>query len=262
MIKYWGERRPFTTMRGWFGIEKPLALQWGEWDDWHTKTKAEHPFGFWLTETVPHFLNRFDRIFSPYRNVMYYIRNRWHRQTHVLPTDFTPGTYHDLRERILHACMQSIVDFVEVEKAWMTHIFDNEGKKWKLDWRGRNAEAGLEHLKWEAGLDDPSLSETERGGDNQAHAAREVMVIYDWWKNIRPARPDPHEASGWDAFYDEQNKKRNGVSILDERLPRDPEDDVISATAMKKLHEIEMAYDAEDEEMLIRLMKIRLNLWT
>ena len=39
-------------------------------------------------------------------------------------------------------------------------------------------------------------------------------------------------------------------------------DTEISDSASKVMHEAEEAYDKEDEEMLIRLIKVRKNLWT
>lgn len=152
-----------------------------------------------------------------FRKIKYYIRNRWHRKTHVLPTGFKPGEYHDLRERLLYGCMEALVDFVEVEKAWMAFIGDDDNKI-KLDLHGRNTEAGLGYLDWEMALTD---------SPNQAAAAKEVAELYHWWKVDRPARPDPFDPNNY------------GSWIL-----------------------IEDAQDEEDNAMLIRLMTIRLSLWT
>jgi hypothetical protein len=43
---------------------------------------------------------------------------------------------------------------------------------------------------------------------------------------------------------------------------KDPELRALGDAALIKSHEIEQAYDAEDEEMMIRLIKIRNGLWT
>jgi hypothetical protein len=262
MSRHWAESRLFRYIRKLFGIEKPTAAQWGEWDDWETNTKIAHPVGYWVTEELPGYLQKIPETFvDPFHNISYYIRNRWHRQTHVLRTGFKPGTYHDLRERLLYGCMESLVDFIEVEKAWMAYICATDNEVVKLD-RGRSAEAGLKYLEWEMSLDDPSLSDTERS-DTQASCAREQFAIYNWWKNIRPNRPDPYEASGWDAFSEREREQGiDGLSFMDERKPRDPERDNIVGPMLDQIHAIEMAQDAEDEEMLIRLMKIRLSLWT
>lgn len=257
--RYWAGSAFVNRMRGWFGIEKPGALQWGEWDEWKKKVQQDHPIGYWLTEELPGHLERIPETFvDPFHNISYYIRNRWHRQTHVLPTGFKPGTYHDLRERLLYGCMESLVDFVEVEKAWMTYICDDTDTI-KLGKGGRSPEAGLKHLEWEMTLDDPALSETERS-PSQATCAREIYEIYTWWKTLRPARPDPMDVSGWSAHCSEIRKQ--GYDLFDERRPETPEEETSSKAMLKSLRDIEEAQDQEDEQMLVRLMKIRLHLWT
>jgi hypothetical protein len=42
---------------------------------------------------------------------------------------------------------------------------------------------------------------------NQALAAQETIVLYRWWKEVRPTRQDPMEASGWSAYCDERRQK-------------------------------------------------------
>jgi hypothetical protein len=256
MSRYYAGSKPVRALRRWFGIEKPNALQWGEWDDWKKATKANHPVGYWLTEKLPNYLEKIPETFvDPFHNISYYIRNRWHRQTHVLRTGFKPGTYHDFRERILYGLMESMVDFVEVEKAWMQYIWHDDNRKLKLGKGGRSADLGLEYLRWEMSLDDPALSEGE-ASPAQAAAARELYAIYMWWKVLRPARPDPYSASGWDEHSD------GTWNFLDERIPRDPEKEAKTKEILGKLQQIETDYDTEDNEMLHRLIKIRLSLWT
>jgi hypothetical protein len=43
---------------------------------------------------------------------------------------------------------------------------------------------------------------------------------------------------------------------------KNPELRALGDSALKKTHEIEQAYEAEDTEMLIRLIKVRHGLWT
>lgn len=256
--RHWASSPPFKYLRRWFGITKPRAAQWGEWDDWNIDTARDHPVGYWMTEKLPSILEKIPETFiDPFHNISYYIRNRWHRQTHVLPTRFKPGRYSDLRERLLYGMMESLVDFVEVEKAWMQYICDDTDTV-ELGKRGRSAEAGLAHLQWETTLDDPALTENERS-DAQAVAAREIIELYNWWKDVRPHRPDPYDVSGWSKYCDERTSDEH---IFDERIPRTEEEDARISKMLKSAHELETAYDAEDERMLIRLVKIRLSLWT
>lgn len=258
MSRYWAGSKPFNYLRKQFGIEKPVAAQWGEWDEWKKKTKAEHPVGWWLTEKLPEYLEKIPETFvDPFHAISYYIRNRWYRQTHVLRTGFKPGTYHDFRERILYGNMESLVDFVEIEKAWMQHIFGDD--KTPLGRLGRSPEAGMKHLIWEISLDNPELSEYERS-DTQAHVAHEIVAIYTWWKEERPKRPDPMNVSGLSDYYEQRRKA--GEAWFMELQERTPEENAHYKVMSQKMFDIEAAYDKEDEDMLIRLMKIRLSLWT
>ena len=260
MRTYLVDKSIFKKLRKRFGIEKPYALEWGGWKRWKKETRAAHPVGYFLTETVPDFLSHvYDKLTSPYYDTRYYIRNRFFRKCHVLPTGFKPGQYHDLDSRILHGLMQSLVDFVEVEKAWMHSWVAKKKYKFK---NGRCAQAGLDYLKWEmeltnkewASKDDPSYG----AFTEQAKNAREVYEIYNWWKNTYPNRKDPMDASGWSAYCDRLD--REGRNILDHK--ETPADRKESKRALKLLRKIEQQYEREDEQMLIRLIKIRKSLWT
>jgi hypothetical protein len=184
-------------------------------------------------------------------------------------TGLTPG-YYDADTRMLHGMFNLLIDFIEVEKAWMHVVFDKEARgKFTYPWYSigwsrfksfRNPEAGLAHLAWEMSLDSPDLDEYSRS-DSQAVAARELFALYTWWKNVRPLRLDPYNASGW-SDYCEKSRIANGGKIFWDYEDSTPEDKEESRTALDKLREIEQAYEAEDEEMLIRLIRIRRQLWT
>ncbi len=262
MRTYLADKPIFKKLRNHFGIEKPCALEWGGWEKWKQETQAAHPIGYFLTETLPGVLGDvYDTITAPYYNTRYYIRNRFFRKCHVLPTGFKPGEYHDLDSRMLHGLMQALVDFVEVEKAWMNHWTDKDNKyKFK---NGRCAEAGLDYLKWEMNLtnsgewidkDDPIYGTPT----DQAESAKEIYEIYDWWKNVYPNRSDPMDASGWSAYC--ARLDREGKNMFEGKETADDLEE--SARSHKKLQEIEQQYEKEEEQMLMRLVKIRKSLWT
>jgi hypothetical protein len=255
---YFEESKIVDRLRTRFGIQKPYALPWGEWDDWNEKTKKEKPLAYFITETLPEFLDKIlGKIPTPIADIRYYCRNRFYRKSHVLPCGFKPGQYHDLDERLLHGIMNSLVDFVEVEKAYKSRWCVTEESK-KAKWKnGRCPELGLEYLSWEMTLDSEDLDETERC-DSQASVAREIKAIYDWWKVTRLDRPDPYDASGWTEYC--RISEEQGYKIFSNK-EKNPELVELSERTHKKLREIEAAYDAEDEEMLIRVIKIRRSLW-
>jgi hypothetical protein len=67
------------------------------------------------------------------------------------------------------------------------------------------------------------------------------------------------EASGWSAYC--ESKRQAGGSVLD--ILDDDDGNPIDTTPMHdKIQELEDKYDREDEDMMIRLIKIRSALWT
>jgi len=252
---YLGEHKWVITLRERFGITKPeyFELFDSTYTDWKTNARKNHPVGWFLTETLPDFIEDVHRLItSPYYNTRYYIRNRFIRKSHMLRTDCPPGEYLDTDERILTALANAIIDYVEVELAFK-HKWVGSDEVPNAVWKdGRCIQLGLTYLEWEMGLDDPSLDLYNRA-DSQAKSAREVKVIYDWAK-ARPLRPDPMEISGWSEHCAKY------PSML--RRQETPKQAAECAVALKKLREIEDQYHQEDEDMLIRIIKVRRSLWT
>lgn len=249
-------------------IDKPIALQWHEWEEWEACMRAERPLAYWLNETVPDFFDDIRRsITKPFNDVRYWIRYRVFDKYHVIPTGLEPG-YHDSDERIMHGMFQLLVDFVEIEKAWMHVVWsDDNCQKFQVPWysRGffriknwRSREAGLAYLDWECTLGNPLLPEFERC-ESQAATAYETIELYKWWTEVRPNRPDPHDASGWGEYY--RKREESGRSMFDTRNET-AEDDQESRRILDLTRKIEEEQHKEDEEMLVRLVKIRRSLWT
>jgi hypothetical protein len=83
--------------------------------------------------------------------------------------------------------------------------------------------------------------------------------LYLWWKKVYPNRPDPLEAAGWNTIYEKPDPANFVVGDHDDDSEADRQE---SREALAKCAEIERAYEKDDEEMLIRLIKIRGHLWT
>ena len=119
-----------------------------------------------------------------------------------------------------------------------------------------------EHIKWEADDYEEFLEEDEKHlaePTYQAKAAEEILELYTWWKEVYPNRPDVHDASGWTAYCEMRREK--GYDLLDMEDNTEEEREQCR-TALDKTREIEDAYNREDEEMMIRLIRIRHALWT
>jgi hypothetical protein len=168
-----------------------------------------------------------------------------------------------------------LVNFIEVEKAWMNVIWDEEKRDkysppwWRTGWlrwrTWRCPEAGLDYLNWEMSLkhnedyvdkNDPNYNKPT----SQALAAKEQYELYKWWTEVYPNRPDPHEASGW-SEYCRISREENGGKLSFSKS-KNKKTKALGDKALKQLHKIEAAYEKENDQMLMRLIKIRHSLWT
>ena len=248
-----------------------------QWDDWNEKAKAYNPIRYWLAEQGLDYAQQVvfyvpDLLYS----IKYYVNNRWVTRTHSLtasPRDIKPGAWRDVGDRFLPCLFNELVDFVEVELAWWHVVWDEEAaKEFKAPWysRGwfrwrtwRNSLAGIANLSWQRKL---VWTEDEVGPDSkdigkptpQAKKAQEIFDLYYWWKITRPARPDPYEASGYNSVI-EKTREMNGGKLA---WNTPPELKKANATAHKLLSKMEADYEKEDEEMMIRLIRVRHGLWT
>ena len=250
-----------------------------EWDAWYASSAKAHPVRYWIAEEGLDHVQKFVYYIPDKLNdVRYYINNRWVTCSHALtahPRDIKPGTWRDVGNRFLPCLFNELVDFVEIEQAWHHCIWSDDAKTkfetpwWRkgwLRWRTwRCPEAGMEYLKWASTLtNEEFLEEGEKHKAEptyQAKAAKEIIELYTWWTTTYRNRPDPMDASGWSAHCEAMRVKYPG-SFFSSLNSKDPEDRKASNKAHKLLSKIEKAYEKEDEEMMIRLIKIRQSLWT
>ncbi len=264
------------------GTKKLSAGTAEEWDDWTTAAQMKHNFRYWMAEEALGHIQDF--VTWPVRtlyDIKYYINNRWVTRTHSLtahPRDIKPGKWQDVGNRFLPCLFNELVDFVEIETAWHQVAWGDKEARAKYDppfyatgwWRWRvwrSPQAGLDHLDWAMTLtmgSDWGVEETspDHGKPtSQAERAREIKELYTWWTTVYPNRPDPHDASGWSA-YCEAIRVANGGKFSFSEKNKTPELQEMSDRSHALLQEIETAYEAEDEAMMIRLIKARDSLWT
>ena len=149
--------------------------------------------------------------------------------------------YSDRSELILFANMALLRDFIEKEKAFDCHI-DWSSAAEALEARGKENDDGC-------------------GASRDAHAAakKEMLTIYDWWTKGRA----------------EEHKKED--ELLEAAYPNPMEFESIPGSSMFKLkndetpelrklrdqcHIMEEELEKKDEEMMIRLIKVRGYMWT
>lgn len=268
-----------TPFADWIrGTNKLGAATAEEWDDWRTAAKMKHNFRYWLAEE---FLDDIqDFVTWPVRklyDIKYYINNRWVSRTHSLTAharDIKPGQWQDVGNRFLPCLFNELVDFVEIETAWSQIAWGGDENRAKYNppfwasgwfrWRvWRCPQAGLDHLDWAMTLTNVEWLEEDKKHlaepTHQAIAAREIKELYTWWTTVYPNRPDPYDASGW-TEYCEKSRELNGGKFFGSKST--PELKKMSDKSHKLLQKIEAAYKKEDEQMMIRLIKIRDSLWT
>lgn len=272
-----------TPFADWLrGTAKLGAGTSEEWDDWTTRAQMKHNFRYWLAEEALGHIQDF--VTWPVRkiyDIKYYINNRWVTGTHAITAharDIKPGQWQDVGNRFLPCLFNELVDFVEVETAWSHIAWGSKEDRAKYNppfwasgwWRWRtwrSPQAGLDHLDWAMTLtfgDDMGVEEgDEHHGKptGQATSAKEIKELYTWWTVTYRARPDPHDASGWTDHCETMRVKYPG-NFFSSLNSKDKEDRAASNKAHKLLQKIEAAYEKEDEQMMIRLIKIRDSLWT
>lgn len=276
MRNYWTCSKFADWLRG---TTKGGAKTAEGWDEWERRAKAAYPIRWWLAEEGLDYLQTFvmwpiDRLYD----IKYYVNNRFVTRTHCLsahPRDIKRGSWCDVGYRLLPCLFNELVDFVEIELAWAHIAWSDKEERLKYNapfwatgwfrWRTwRCPQAGLDNLDWQSKLTWGENEGFEPGDLNigkptpQAERAKEVLALYKWWTEVYRNRPDPHDASGWSEYC--ERKRQEGGSLLSNA--KDPALKEFGRIALDKTHEIEEAYEREDEEMMIRLIKVRKALWT
>lgn len=183
------------------------------------------------------------RFFSRIRDAKYAVMYRVmpKHQYHIVRTDLEPG-YYDQDTRILHACMACLKTYVEIECGGADKL-----TKFSGDLRQEAASGAIE----------PS----EGLIVSQASSQDEAVAIYRWWTIERPRdqareRELLHELYGNRPLKTKEAEHPDLVEIVVDEF----EDEA------KRKHDEHRALQRkicrDENEMLIRLMKIRGSLWT
>lgn len=177
------------------------------------------------------------------------------KRYNVIEIDSLGAAYYDKDEIMLHAVMQLVVDFVEIECSFMEldHPFSFKEKLYfKLPWwlRSdnliRSRERGLKHLK----MLEPMYEDRVKSPSKDPKIIKEV---YLWWVDERPKRAD-HDA--W--FTTEFNKIKNDQKLKNSPKTREKKIDRLILKSSK----IEEQNYREDTEMLKKIIDARGFMWT
>jgi len=264
-------------LRGRFKVDKPVALPIGEWETWEDNFKKDRPWAYFFTEGLWDYVNGITYpITRRIKDAKYWVRHRTFDKYHIVHTGLKPD-YYDTSVRMLHANFNLLVDYVEIELAWKNVVFDPDKKeKYTFPFfskgffrikNHRSPEAGLDYLQWEKTLvNDENMGykkgDVEYGTPcSQAQRAMDVESLYFWWKNSFLKRQDPMDLSGWSAFCDRMRDEGKGkLFVADDKMTK--EDKQEQRRVLDLCRQIEEQHMKEEEDMLIKLMKIRQGLWS
>lgn len=244
----------------WLDWYPPGSLTSKGWRLFRQEFKEQAPIRYWLMHDFRY------AVILPiqwkYRAINDWVRYRTYDRYHVVKTGLQPD-YYGFEDRSIHACFNMLKDFIEVEKSWNSFVCDeNRSETWyekyvPFYWKFvefRRPDLGIAYLEWEATLDDPNLPPSQQS-PHQAVSAREQLALYKWWTETRPSRK---EEDVWE--YSDQGL--GILSVLDDDFDHEAEDYKISHEAMERNEKLREQWDKEDEDMFIRLVKLRKALWT
>lgn len=270
-----------------FKIDKPKALPWGGWEIWDEELKSSRPIAFFLTEVLPVWVEVIPNYTVKYlTDFRQYVRAR-NNYSHGLTSNLEKGQYHDMSSRMMHSLFDSFVNYIEVDEAYSYISCGNDEvmKKYNIPFTERHSflnwgkcypvpQAGIDKLKWEMNLD-AGNSQGSIWDSRQSDIAVEKMTLYTWWTVIRPARGDSWVVSGFRQFWDAMDEKygEDFPSASKTRRRRtgwlNRGNNILTVAERKTYNKLsdaksklEQQWEDEDDAMLLRLVKIRRNLWT
>jgi hypothetical protein len=98
---------------------------------------------------------------------------------------------------------------------------------------------------------------------HQAESAREILILYTWWKDVYLTREDEWAETGFRDFWTKMDAKygdgwlglgTKGKLTKQEKAEYDRLSDAV--------HKMEEDRAQEEEDMMVRLVKVRRSLWT
>ncbi|HXW52959.1 MAG TPA: hypothetical protein VEL47_02510 [Myxococcota bacterium] len=152
--KYWSFKKFTDWLRG---TPAPVSGTSQEWRLWRKEAKKKK-IRYWIVEEGFDYVR--DVIVWPFKklnDIRFYLLNRYFYKTHALTSNLTRGEYQEFDTRLLHAVFDELINFVEIEEAWM-HIICSDEKnnalrlfryRWFDKFFGwRSPAAGIAHLEW------------------------------------------------------------------------------------------------------------------
>lgn len=270
-------KKHIESFNRWLNYNPKTATADG-WVQWERDFKKSAPIRYFITRKLPDY---FRPIKWKYDSIKSWVRYRTYARYHVVKTGLEPG-YYEVDTLMLHSSFSLLVDFVEIQAAsetlwWSEKYKLPEYKKYDryfglyFKFFFREPKLGIENLEWAASLDDPDSPnydsqcygtgkpQLNSGEFTQASGAREILELYRWWTELRPAREEVAYPEDLEDLPEDENVL---YRMSDEYEEKHPEHAAKTKQWAKDSRIQEEVWAEEDTEMLIRLVKIRKRLWT
>lgn len=192
-------------------------------------------------------------MFNFFKSFLSFIAYRTTKRYNTIKINTLTPTYWDKDTIMLHAVMQLVVDFVEIECSFMELDRPSTLKErlyfavpWFLrrdSWL-RNRDRGLQHLKHlESFYSEKSKSVSA--------APKIIQEVYVWWVDKRASRKDSDE---W--FAEEFDKIKQNTKLSKSQKTKKID------TLVTKMSKLDDKHYQEDTEMLKKIISVRDFMWT
>lgn len=215
-------KKILKRIKKYFILQRPGALTWEEWGGWYAENKKKYPIKYFLSETIPRWFAV--KITMRLSHYKYWLVSHTIRRYHKL----------DLRQ-----------PFTDTEDDYRWGWVDEDAQLLFANFNILcNYVRAINNPKYcNFNYSDESLKKLEEHESfEQIKHLKEVKVLYEYWTIHR------------------KEKLRKRAALLHEWAVNKKND--TDKKRWNALQEYEKEIDNEEEEMLIRLIKIRKGLWT
>lgn len=225
--------------------------------------KANYPIANWLVNTAIDKVERWVKsVPAKWEDIHAYIQNRYVSKVHLIDTGLKPGDWYEPNNRLLHGAFAVLVDYVEVALAIEKNVWSDNPTPYRFLKEYRNAEQGIAKLEEQRGYTHDAYEGGPTGLTPSAVDAEEIRTLYAWWTVTRPNRRDPYSKidpwNGKFSMFDADHSEEEHEAKTRRRKAWKAS----VATKLEQAHKLEQIYEKEDQDMLIRLIKVRGTMWT
>lgn len=231
----------FKWAKKWYvnKVQKPLAVSLTEWSIWRQETKKNHPFKYFVFETLPSFYRRKRSKIGSFK---YHVTQKYLFGYHYLKLDVKRFSKPYGIERL---SKYSWMDADEQIQAFMFQILVNYVEK----------ELGYDELV--------SRLTDENDDETTSSAEKEAFDLYEWY--INDYCDDSYERIGYKQLHEKYPNHKYYDPFDSSNSSRTQEERDYFTELRQLRREIdkrEQQLDKEMTENLIRLIKLRHSLWT